>query len=60
MDSVNWEQLVVQYVKNDKPIERLLEYVHCPNICGATRTDLTITAVNEVGAKYQEMQGPHL
>ena len=31
-DSANWEQvgIVVRYVKDDRPIERLLEYVKCP------------------------------
>ena len=50
-DSANWEQLgiVVRYVKDDRPIERLLEYVKCPNIRGATIAGLIIKALNEVG-----------
>ena len=50
-NSANWEQLgiIVWYVKNDRPIEKLLEYVKCPNIHGTTMVDRIITAVNEVG-----------
>ena len=48
--SANWEQLgiVERYVKDDRPIERLLEHVQCPNIRGATIADLIIKALNEV------------
>ena len=54
--SMNWEQLgiVVQYVKDDKPIERLLEYMKCPNICGATIVNLIIKALNEVGLNIKK------
>ena len=51
-DSVSWEQLgiiVVRYVKDNRPTERLLEYPKCPNIRGATIADVIIIAVNEVG-----------
>ena len=55
-DSANWEQLaiVVQYVKDDRPVERLLECVKCPNICGATIADLIIKALNEVGQNMKK------
>ena len=55
-DSANWEQLgiVLRYVKDDRPIERLLEYVKCPNIRGATRVDLIIKALNEVGLNIKK------
>ena len=50
-DSANWEQLgiVVRYVKDNKPIERLLEYVKCDNIRGETIAELIITSIRKVG-----------
>ena len=43
-ESSNWQQhgVVVRYVKDDRPIERLLEYVKCPNIRDETIADLII------------------
>ena len=50
-DSANWDHLgiVVWYVKDDRPIKRLLEYVKSLYICGTTIADLIIKAVNEMG-----------
>ena len=39
----------MRYVKDDRSIERLLEYVKCPSIRGATIADLIIKTLNEVG-----------
>ena len=46
--------VLLQYVKDDKPIERLLEYMKCPNICGATIVNLIIKALNEVGLNIKK------
>ena len=50
-DSASWEQLgiVVRYVKDYRPIERLLEYVKCPNIRCANTADLIIKALTKWG-----------
>ena len=54
--TANWEQLgiVVRYAKNDRPIERLLESVKCPNIRGATIAHLIIKALNEMGLNIKK------
>ena len=43
-DSANWEQLgiVVRYMKDNIPVEKLLEYVKCEDIRGETIADLII------------------
>lgn len=50
-ESANGEQLgiVIRYAKNNKPIERLLEYVKCDNIRGETIADLIIESVTGLG-----------
>ena len=55
-DSASWEQLgiVVRYVKDYRPIERLLEYIKCPNIRGANTADLIIKALNKVGRNIKK------
>ena len=44
----------MQYVKDDRPIKRLLEYVKCPNIRDETMADLIIKALNEMGLNIKK------
>ena len=55
-NDANWEQsgIAVWYFKDDRPTERLLEYIKCPNIHGATIANLIITVVNEVGLNIKK------
>lgn len=50
-DSSNWEQLgvIVRYLKDNEPQERLIEYVKCENIAGATIADLIIQRLSNIG-----------
>lgn len=50
-DCSNWEQLgvVVRYLKNDEPIERLVEYIKCENIRGETIAQHIIDCVTKLG-----------
>ena len=52
----NWEQLciVLEYVKDDRPIKKLLECVKCPNICDETATFLIIKALNELALNIKK------
>ena len=50
-DSSNWEQLgiVVRYVKDNMPVERLLEYVKCEGITGEEIALEIINCLSNVG-----------
>nr|XP_054760699.1 52 kDa repressor of the inhibitor of the protein kinase-like [Lytechinus pictus] len=50
-DVSNWEQLgvIVRYLKDDVPVERLLEYVKCEDITGKSIADYIIKCVINVG-----------
>ena len=50
-DSSNWEQLgiVVRYVKDAKPMEKLLEYVKCSDIKGATIANNILDSITKAG-----------
>jgi hypothetical protein len=50
-DSSNWEQLgiVVRYVKDNKPVERLLQFVPCKEITGEAICDKLVTSLRNVG-----------
>lgn len=49
-DSANWAQLgiVVRYVRDNAPVERLLEYVKCGNIRGETIANLIIECLEKI------------
>lgn len=50
-DASNWEQLgvVIRYVVNGKPIERLIEFIECEEITGMAICESIISCMNEVG-----------
>ena len=50
-DCANWEQLgkVIRYVYQQKPVERLIEYVKCGNIRGETIANLIIESLKSNG-----------
>ena len=51
----NWEQLgiVVRYVRNCQVIEKLLEFVQCDDIKGASVAEFIINALNNTGLNPQ-------
>ena len=55
-DVSNWEQLgiVVRYVRNCQAIEKLLEFVQCDDIKGASIAEFIINALNNAGL-YPQM-----
>lgn len=50
-DCANWEQLgiVIRYIKRNRPVERLMEYVKCDDIKGATIAGHIIDAITDAG-----------
>lgn len=54
-DSSNWEQLgiVLRYTVNNKPIERLIEFVACESITGTAICDNIIKCLTDVGLDTQ-------
>lgn len=50
-DASNWEQLgvVIRYVVNGKPIERLIEFIECEEITGMAICESIISCMNAVG-----------
>ena len=50
-DVLNWEQLgiVVRYVRNCQAIEKLLEFVQCDEVKGASIAEFSINALNNAG-----------
>ena len=50
-DSSNWEQLgiVVRYVKNNKPVERLISFIPCETITGEAICQQLISCFQDVG-----------
>ena len=55
-DVSNWEQLgiVVRYVRNCQAIEKLLEFVQCDDVKGASIAEFIINALNNAGL-YPQM-----
>ena len=63
-DSSNWEQLgiVIRYVKDNQPIERLLEFVKCEDITGETLANKIMDSLTKAGldiklCRFQTMDG---
>ena len=63
-DSSNWEQLgiVIRYIRNHQPIEKLLEFVKCESISGEKLCEISITSLTLVGldincCRFQTMDG---
>mgnify|MGYP000751363744 FL=1 len=54
-DSSNWEQLglVVRYTQNNKPIERLLEFVSCEEITGEAICNNVVSCLTKLGLNIQ-------
>ena len=50
-DVSNWEQLgvIVSYTKDFRPVEKLLEYVHCEDIKGTSIANYLITTLKDAG-----------
>ena len=50
-DSANWEQLgvVIRYIENGQPVERLLQYIQCESITGENIAKSIIECLNNVG-----------
>ncbi|KAK3104654.1 hypothetical protein FSP39_007252 [Pinctada imbricata] len=55
-DASNWEQLglVVRYLKDGKPIERILEFIPCENVSGEAICDAIISCLIRVGLDPQK------
>ena len=50
-DCANWEQLgiIIRYVYQQKPVEKLIEYVKCDKITGKTTASLIIESLKSNG-----------
>ena len=54
-DSSNWEQLglVLRYIKNNKPVERLFEFIPCEKITGEALCQKIIQSLTTAGLDIQ-------